>query len=246
MNKVKRPLVIIPTHLESVRLPNKPLLKAGNKTLLQRTYDAARTLFDTVVLTSDEQVHQHCLSTGMECFITPKVDIPTGTHRIAKYIHDIRSDDNYVNNYDWFINWQVDEPFVDSEDVMLLYDQKHPDEIGTLVSPITHSERNDSNVVKVVWLPDGSCLWFTRAAIMTKYAHVGVYLYHRKALEFFYSMGRNQTSYAYNEKLEQLNWLERSPQYTIVGRLVEDRPLSINTEKDWEKFKAIKEDFDVD
>lgn len=233
-------MVLVPVHLDSKRLPRKALLEYKGKTLLEYTLHRIKTssfFSDVGVVTSDVEVAEATRGLGVRCFCTHRIDIATGTHRIAKLVHDERE----LDRFDFFVNWQVDEPFVDPLDVQLmLQNEVGYDDIGTLVYRLSEQDKRDPNAVKVVWLPDGFCLWFTRASIQTKYGHIGVYGYHRKALDFFYTMGRQQTPYAFNERLEQLNWLERTDQFSILGRFVNyPYHFSINTHKDWERFKEL-------
>lgn len=224
--------VVIPTRLDSTRLPNKPLLEAGNKTLLEWTYERACSGFDKVtILTSDTEISDFCRKKGMDSFFTSKL-FPTGTHRIADYATTSR-----LAKEDWFVDWQVDEPLLDVSYVEEIAENCESDEINTLVAPISEEQRQDPNIVKAAWSTRGDCYWFSRSPLSGSFGHIGVYAFSRTALRFFYATKKQQSYYAFHEKLEQLNWIEMSTQFYISANFVPEFPLSINSEEDWDAFK---------
>ncbi|MFN9500967.1 MAG: cytidylyltransferase domain-containing protein, partial [Chryseotalea sp.] len=60
-------LGVIPARYASTRFPGKPLIKLGNKTMIQRVYEQAskcKALQRVVVATDNEEIYQHVVSFG--------------------------------------------------------------------------------------------------------------------------------------------------------------------------------------
>ena len=57
---------IIPARMESTRLPGKPLIKLGNKSMIQRVYESAikcGQLNDLFVATPNDEIYDHVSTT---------------------------------------------------------------------------------------------------------------------------------------------------------------------------------------
>lgn len=226
-----RIIVCIPARMGGRRLPGKPLLEAGEKSLLQWTYEEAKKLSsDVIVLTPDQVIVNHCRHRSMFVQITEPA--PNGTWRIADAVF---SNDGIFGAFDSFVNWQVDEPLLKAEKVKPMLQRGW--DVGTLVG----GEGKLSEDVVRVTLSGEVCHWFSRRKISERTGHCGAYSISREALGWYWLNGDPPSYYATRESLEQLVWIERSPYkvhgYTINGEL----PLSINTLEDWKEFKGIKE-----
>ena len=142
-------VILIPARMESKRLPGKPLLEAGGKTLIQWVYELARkTKTDEVyVTTPDDRLVRYCCSKDIRVFKT-SIEAPSGTHRCAEAC---------LADFEVIVNLQVDEPLVSASDIdFLFYDIS---DIGTLVAPLEDKDRSSPNVVKVATSVSG-CHWF--------------------------------------------------------------------------------------
>ena len=102
---------MIPSRYESSRLPGKPLLKLGDKTIIQLVYEQvskAKHLDTVIVATDDERIYEHVKSFGGEVAMTSN-EHKSGTDRIAELAKN--------NDWDIIVNVQGDEPFIDPSDI---------------------------------------------------------------------------------------------------------------------------------
>jgi 3-deoxy-manno-octulosonate cytidylyltransferase (CMP-KDO synthetase) len=161
--------VVIPARHASVRLPGKPLLDLGGRTMIQRVVDRAGASGARLVLvaTDDLRIAQAVSDPrGGQASIAVMTDaaLPSGTDRVAAVAHQCGwSDDTIV------VNVQGDEPFVPPrliDQVASLLLQDSAAAVATLAAPIASlHEFLDPNVVKVVVADDGAALYFSRAPI---------------------------------------------------------------------------------
>ena len=234
--KADRTLIVIPARLQSNRLPNKPLLMHKGKTLLDYTYEQAKKTKAgmVVVATSDQGIMDYCADKNMDWVQTP--DCPNGSarcfHAYTQYID---------KGYEWVIDWQVDEPLINSVFVnfMIGFMHKHEYMAYTAIAPITEKQNQDPNVVKAI-VSDPSftigvsyrdCFWFTRTPIRAM-GHCGIYGFSINVLWNIFNY--RQTEASKEEKLEQLSWIEGG--VSLTGIEMRELPLSINTPEDWTQF----------
>jgi len=225
--------IIIPTRMESERLPGKPMLTAAGKPLVHWTYlQAKKTDADYVVVaTNSREVAQYCQENKLSWKATSDRH-PNGTSRCMEVFSRMKP---------WMreavktiINWQVDEPLIPPGNVDRLLCQR-VGTIGTLVCP-NRPEEDDCNQVKVVY-SQNKCHWFSRAPMAGAGIHVGIYAFCPALLQMVSLM--EVSKYAEEEKLEQLTWVEGG--FVVHPIEIETLPLSINSAEDWEKFKTMKE-----
>jgi len=243
---------VIPARYGSTRLPGKPLLRLGDKPIIQHVYERASALrgMDAVwVATDDERIFECVRGFGGNVRMT----LPThqsGSDRIAEVVKK--------EDYDWILNIQGDEPFVESSTLQGLLDQALPDgpwPVYTPAAPIrTLEEWSNPSIVKVVVGRDGTALYFSRwplpfirQAQLTSLQgdlaqagsrsleqfpfrrHIGIYLYRRDFLMRFVSWPAGVLEKA--EQLEQLRILENGHRIRVVD--VERATLSIDTPEDY-------------
>src|SRR4051812_9230558 len=106
-------LGIIPARYASTRFPGKPLADIGGRTMLQRVYERAtqaKQIQEVLIATDDERIAEHARSFGAAVVMT-RADHPSGTDRCyeALMLH--------TRMYDYVINIQGDEPFLDPEQI---------------------------------------------------------------------------------------------------------------------------------
>ena len=102
-------LGIIPARYESTRFPGKVLADIQGKSMVQRVYEQAvksKYLNKIVVATEDDKVVEHVRKFGGEVLFT-KPNHKSGTDRCFEALQ-LQSD-----SYDYVINIQGDEPFLD-------------------------------------------------------------------------------------------------------------------------------------
>ena len=247
--------VVIPARYASTRLPGKPLLDIGGRTMIQRVVEqAAASGADQVLVATDDEriaaaVHD---PRGRATPIAVMTDaaLPSGTDRVAAVAREQGwADDTIV------VNVQGDEPFVPPrliDQVASLLARDPVAAIATLATPIESlHEFLDPNVVKVVFAVDGAALYFSRAPIpwsrdganaglssQTDYSgalrHVGLYAYRVGALKRITAMAPSSCEQA--EKLEQLRALQAGLRIT-VALCVEPPGPGIDTDADLQRAR---------
>ena len=128
-----RVLAIIPARYASTRFPAKPLAVLGRKCIIEWVYSAARSVFDRVVVaTDDSRIAAAVEAFGGEVVMT-SASHRCGTERCAEAAAKLGG------SYDVVVNIQGDEPFVSSEQLCTLISvMEHSNvDIATLATPIT-------------------------------------------------------------------------------------------------------------
>ena len=141
-------VILIPSRLAATRLPNKPLLKINNISIINHVYKIAKSslIGESYVATGDKEIFEEVTKLGGKCILTKK-DHKTGTDRIFEAYQELRDD-----NIEYVINLQGDEPMLDIEDVNNLLKKtiKKKSKISTLACLIEDEKFFlNKNVVKV-------------------------------------------------------------------------------------------------
>ena len=145
MNKT---VIIIPSRLEALRLPNKPLELINNKEMILHVYEAAKksNAGEVYVATPDKKIIDLIKNSGGNVILTSP-EHSTGTDRVFEvFKNELNSEPNII------INLQGDMPNIKPEVVTDLasYMDEGKCDIGTLASAFTsQSELQDENNVKV-------------------------------------------------------------------------------------------------
>ena len=238
---------IIPARYNSERFPGKPLAKIGNKTMIQRVYEQASRILDTVIVATDD----HRIEKEVKYFegevIMTSPDHKSGTERCAeaykKHIEETGEE------FDVIINIQGDEPFISPKEIKTLMNcfLDRNIEIATLVKKIsTIEEILNPNVVKVVVTRMGYALYFSRTPIpfvrdveqdkwlenFKFFKHLGIYAYKPKALTEITRL--DPTQLELTEQLEQNRWLEN--EFTIKTATTEYDTISVDVPEDIQKI----------
>ena len=248
--------VVIPARYASTRLPGKPLLDIGGRTMIQRVVEqAAASGADEVIVATDDAriaaaVHDP-RRIGASIAVMTDPELPSGTDRVA-VVATARgwSDDTIV------VNVQGDEPFVPPcliDQVAQLLADDPAASIATLAAPIDSlHDYLDPNVVKVVHAAAGAALYFSRAPIpwsrdgapsgvasQAEFAgalrHVGMYAYRVGALQRITAL--SPSSLELTEKLEQLRALQAGMRI-VVAECAEPPGPGIDTAVDLERARA--------
>lgn len=240
----KETAIIIPARYGSSRLEGKPLLVAGGKPIIQWVWEKASKvpLVDRVIIaTDDERIYNVCKSFGAEVEMT-STEHKSGSDRIAEVARR-HPEIGYI------INLQGDEPLIEQSNIELVikgvkFDEKA--DISTLVREIKdEDEVNNPNLVKCVFDLNGYAMYFSRSKIPYErntgkskfYGHLGIYGYKKEAL--FKMTGLPQAPYEMAESLEQLRALQNGMKIKVA--VVDNVPVGIDTQEDFEKFKKMME-----
>jgi len=232
-------VVVIPSRLSAMRLPNKPLAMIAGKPMIQWVYENASKadVGDVIVATCCDEIADVIKGVGGTAVITDPA-LPSGTDRVFAAVKSLSQ------KYDKIVNVQGDLPFIDPSAIKKVVDVFQADsDITSLCAPITDdSEIVSASVVKPVLssINDdlAKALYFSRSPVpygaKTYYHHLGLYGYTFNALEKFVSLAPSYLEKS--ESLEQLRALEAG--MTIHMGFVDSAPIAIDTPEDLEKARA--------
>lgn len=234
--------VIIPARFAAQRLPGKPLLDIGGKTMVQHTWERAKASdADRVAIaTDDERIAGVVQSFGGEVLMTSP-DHRSGTDRLQEAAAQLGLTESAI-----VVNVQADEPLLPASCINQVASnlQVNPETgIATLCEVITRQDEiGDPNSVKVVMDGRGHALYFSRATIphgasasaKNCYRHIGLYAYRVAVLNQFVQWP--PAALELDEKLEQLRALSNG---IAIHVAVSDAriPPGVDTEKDLEQVR---------
>lgn len=248
-------LAIIPARYASSRFPGKPLADLGGLPMVQRVYEQAKKVLDTVIVATDDKRIYDCVKTfGGEAVMTSSTHT-CGTDRVYEaYQHYCAiSSLPVIHTETVVINIQGDEPFIQPEQVQALMNC-FPTEIATLVHPFTKDDTledlQNPNYVKVAIAREsshtnstiGRAIYFSRSAIPyireaeakdwpgyeQHFRHIGMYAYRADVLQKITQLPPSPLEKL--ECLEQLRWLEHG--LTIRVALTNHASIGIDTPED--------------
>lgn len=233
-------LGIIPARYASTRFPAKALADVAGKPMIERVYDQAKkasSLHHVVVATDHPYIFETVKKFGGDVCMTDEHHA-SGTDRCFEALSLQKE------KFDYVINIQGDEPFIQPEQIDLLAGVLSGDvEIATLVKRITDGQVvSNPNIVKVVFSKQGNALYFSRSSIpyirgvepeqwvnsYTFYKHIGMYAYRADVLEKLTHLPVSDLEKA--ESLEQLRWLENG--FTIKVKETKHETIGIDTPDD--------------
>jgi 3-deoxy-manno-octulosonate cytidylyltransferase (CMP-KDO synthetase) len=232
-------VAVIPARLASTRLPRKMLREIAGKPLVGWVYEAVRAsplLSDVIIATDSEEILETCREHGWKAQMT-SASHRSGTERVHEVSNSVAAD--------VYVNVQGDEPLVRPEQIATLVEvMKDPAVlVGTVKTPCPPEEIGNPNAVKVVTIPSGRALYFSRATIPFDrdktgpryFKHLGLYAYRKSALDLFVS--KPESTLEKSERLEQLRFLENGiPIY--VGETPHDS-VGVDTEEDLQRAAEI-------
>ena len=237
---MKKNLIIIPSRMQSQRLPGKPLLDIeGIPMVIRVAQQAIKSNSGEVwIACCDDEVYKTAKNYGINVIKT-KADHNSGSDRIYEAFKSL----DKSNKIETIINLQGDMPTISADIIRNLVKLKEsiPSDIFTLANEINDEvTKLDKDIVKVVISKNkntkyGRALYFSRSLIPfgvgPVYHHIGIYAYSRDSLERFINL--KQTSLEKRESLEQLRALEDN--MDIKVGIVEDSPIGVDNLADFNK-----------
>jgi len=237
-------IAVIPARYASTRFPAKLLQDLVGKTVILRTYEAAKNtnLFDDVFVVTDSiLIYDEIISNGGKAIMSIK-EHESGSDRIAEAVENLE--------VDIVVNVQGDEPFINKEPLAKLlevfrndYDKKV--DLASLMVEITSEEDiQNPNNVKVVTDQSGFALYFSRSVIpyprevnvgVRYMKHIGIYAFRKESLLAFYRLPMK--SLEATEKLEQLRYLEYGKRIKMLETA--HIGVGIDTPEDLEKARKL-------
>ena len=240
---------IIPARYASTRFPGKPLADILGQPMIQRVYERASQVLDTVVVATDDQrIYDAVVQFGGRVVMTSE-NHKTGTDRCYEALTKL------PETYDVVINIQGDEPFIAIDQIEALKNCFVSDQIqlATLVKPFDANtsidELENPNTPKVILSQTCEAICFSRsvipylrgveksqwAAAHTYYKHIGIYAYRTDILAQITKM--TQTPIEKAESLEQLRWLENGLHIHVA--ITHSDNHSIDTPEDLQRVVAL-------
>jgi 3-deoxy-manno-octulosonate cytidylyltransferase (CMP-KDO synthetase) len=234
---------IIPARYASSRFPAKALASIGGVSMIRRVYDQASQssrLAQVVVATDDPRIFDHVQAFGGQVVMTSPHH-QSGTDRCFEALQ-------YLEGvYDYVINIQGDEPFIQPTQINRLASVLNGDtQLATLVKVVEDEETLlNPNTPKVLLSASRKVLYFSRQTIPyvrgsdtmdwlsrhTYYKHIGIYAYRTDVLAQITQLPVSSLEKA--EALEQLRWLEND--YSIRAVITPDDSHGIDTPEDLER-----------
>jgi len=247
--------VIIPARHGATRLPGKPLLRIGDRPLIQWVWESARGsgAASVVIATDDERIRKAAADFGADCVMTSPLHA-SGTDRVAEVVRA-----RGMGSKDIIVNLQGDEPMMPATliaRVAMALSERPTVGIATAVAPIASlAEFLDSSCVKALRALDGRALYFSRApvpwtrdqvagdriegALPTVFdgawRHIGIYAYRVQSLLEFAAWP--PTSLETTERLEQLRALEHGMSVYLLA-LDDPPPAGVDTPEDLERVRS--------
>ena len=241
MNKT---VIIIPSRLNAVRLPNKPLELINNKEMILHVYEAAKKTNSEVYVASPDQKIIEVVNKNKGKAVLTSTNHKTGTDRVYEVFKDqLNSEPNLI------VNLQGDMPNIEPQAIsdLINYMQKGNCDIGTLASSFSSdNELADENNVKVAVKGQLIAGKFSEAIDFFRedkkkyenyHHHIGIYAFTNKALVRYVSLKRSKLEL--ERKLEQLRALENS--MSIHVGYIKSSPLSVDTKNDLMEVRKIME-----
>ena len=238
-------IILIPSRLGSSRLPNKPLLKINNKSLINHVYDKGLStkIGEVYVATGDQEIFDEIIKRNGKSILTKK-NHHTGTDRIFEAYEYLNK-----NDIDFVINLQGDEPIIDTNDIIKLNNLaiKHNSDIATLACKIEKKNIFNENIVKVVCDQNiekqdiSLAKQFLRSTnnqnFNNIYHHIGIYIYKVSVLKKFVSLKHSPNEISL--KLEQLRAMENNIKIDVV--FANFKPIGMDTEQDYLEIQKLME-----
>ena len=237
-------LIIIPSRLSATRLPGKPLLKINDISIISHVYKRAKeaNIGEVIVAAEDQEIVNDVKNNGGNAILTSNKH-KTGTDRIYEAYQKLNLD-----NIDFIMNLQGDEPAINIEDIVNLNQMMidHKAKIGTLAAKIENkSDLANENIVKVITEnnleddPFSKAKTFLRKSqdALNIYHHIGIYCYSSEILKNFVEL--EQSKNEIENRLEQLRALDNNININVA--LANKAPIGVDTEEDYLALKKIME-----
>ena len=231
-------LGLIPSRLNSTRLPNKPLLVIDGLPIIIHTMKRAmlsKKLDRIIVCTDSLKIKKIVEKYGGEALITKK-NHSNGTERIAEVSKKIKSK--------LVVDIQGDEPLINPKDIdkVVEYHLKNKKyDIIVPGSPFLYPE--NKNVVKIVSNSSGKVLYFSRAEIPYPfsqrpkfyYKHLSIVSFYPQSLIKFIKFSRGVL-----EKFESIELLRAIENDMSVGTFhIKGTSFSVDVKEDYDNAISV-------
>jgi len=237
-------IILIPTRMNSTRLPAKALLEIEGKPIIIHTFKRAQmsNLADDVyVCTDSEKIINVCKKYKAK-FIKTKSSHKNGTERIAEAA--VKLD---LKNQDIVIDVQGDEPLINPEDIDKTIKFFLKNNFDIVVPHINLNKRNNLNIVKILVDNKKFIKWMSRLDIPNYFKtnkillkkHLSIIVFKINAL-----LRYSKLKMGYFEKIESIELLRAIENGMSLGsNKINSDSFSVDVIEDFRKAKVyLKKD----
>ncbi len=198
---------LIPTRLNSTRLPQKALLPINNIPLVVHTYKRAKlckTLDEVFICCDDKKIKNAAEKFGAKVIMTSK-NHTNGTERIYEVYKKLKK------KFDFVVDIQGDEPLISPYhiDQVVKFHNKNPD-VDIILPTLKIKPTNNTNIIRVLLNNKNEVMYLSRADIPLNYKknkstslkHLSIISFKPKALEKF-----SKSKKTYFESIEDIELL---------------------------------------
>ena len=240
---MKKIIGLIPTRLESKRLPGKALLDLDGLPLIIHTAKRAmlsKLLKQVFVCTDSDKIIEVCKIHDVK-FIKTQKHFINGTERIASVVKKI--------DCDFVIDIQGDEPLISPDyiDQVVKFHLKIQKKADIIIPCIKANYNSPPSVVRVLCSRSGKIMYLSRANIPYQYSgfaqnilkHLSVISFTKKSL-----LAYSKLKQSYHENIEDIELLRAlENDFRLFTIRLEGNSFSVDVNDDYLKAKiAIKAD----
>ncbi len=229
---------LIPARLNSSRLPNKPLLKLDGLPLIIHTYKRSsfsKKLDDLAVCTDSLEIKKIVEDHGGKCFMTSE-NHKNGTERIAEIAKDL--------NFDFIVDIQGDEPFIDSDHIDRVIDfHKQNNQFDIVVPHLNIVSPESPNIVKLIVDNNNTVRFMSRSIVPYPFIqkpefykkHLSIISFTKKSLQKF-----SELDVSGLEKIESIELMRAIENNFSVGSFaIDGDSFSIDVKEDFDKASKL-------
>ena len=240
-------VALIPARYDSTRLPGKPLLKFGNKTMIQMVYEktnSCKTITTTYVVTDDERISNNIKEINGNVIMV-KNKCLNGTERICLAI---KQNPELFINTKYIVNVQGDEPYIKSEHIekaIFTYCHTEPElNVCSTLHYLIKKEEDlyNKSIGKLVLDNNNNIIYCSRNCIpynkegkpdinkVNYYGHIGLFVFDKNYLINEYC--KTNTYLQIEEDIEWLKIIENG--FKINSVCITDYEIGVNVEEDYQ------------
>lgn len=229
-------IILIPTRIESTRLPGKALLLIDNIPLIIHTYKRAilSSLKDDVyVCTHSKEIIDACKKYNANFVKTGSLHI-NGTERIAEASRILRLGSSSI-----IVDVQGDEPLIDPKNIDQTLKFFLKNSFDIVVPHLEIKEKTSKNIVKILVDKNNKVNWFSRSnvpyffnTVSERYLkHLSIIVFKNSALQKYSKL--KKTKYENIESIELLRALEGG--FSIGSPKLKGDSFSVDVINDYQK-----------
>jgi len=229
-------IILIPTRIESTRLPGKALLLIDNIPLIIHTYKRAilSSLKDDVyVCTHSKEIIDVCKKYNANFVKTGSSHI-NGTERIAEASRILRLGSSSI-----IVDVQGDEPLIDPKNIDQTLKFFLKNSFDIVVPHLEIKEKTSKNIVKILVDKNNKVNWFSRSnvpyffnTVSEKYLkHLSIIVFKNSVLQKYSKL--KKTKYENIESIELLRALEGG--FSIGSPKLKGDSFSVDVINDYQK-----------